>query len=297
MPFPRVHLAIPLFDRLRDHSSVPISVCKAGARSGGPGRPNGRREAALPWTGASTTACLARLGVRVWAVASLLFISAVPHSAALAESGVAAARKVNQASNSFAEFVDEASKRFAIPMNWIGTVLNIESAGDVHARSPKGAIGLMQIMPATWAELRQRYDLGNDPYDPRDNILAGTAYLRELLDRFGSPGVFAAYNAGPSRYEEHLAGGPLPDETRAYVAKLANLLGIGLPPTGIASRQSSAAATPFVERNDLIKSSDQKPSFVSPNGTTTAISSRDVSQLVPRATGVFVARSDAGASR
>ena len=47
-------------------------------------------------------------------------------------------------------------------------------------------------MPATWAELRERYYLGNDPYDPHDNILAGTAYLRELLDRYGSPGVFAA---------------------------------------------------------------------------------------------------------
>ncbi|WP_456738296.1 lytic transglycosylase domain-containing protein [Bradyrhizobium sp. USDA 4459] len=128
-------------------------------------------------------------------------------------------------------------------MNWIGSVINVESAGDVHAKSPKGAMGLMQIMPATWAELRERYNLGNDPYDPHDNILAGTAYLRELLDRYGSPGMFAAYNAGPARYEEHLAGGSLPDETRAYVTKLANLLAIELPPRWTASGQSSAAAT------------------------------------------------------
>ncbi|WP_163333825.1 lytic transglycosylase domain-containing protein, partial [Klebsiella aerogenes] len=80
------------------------------------------------------------------------------------------------------------------------------------------------------------------PYDPHDNILAGTAYLRELLDRYGSPGVFAAYNAGPSRYEEHLAGGSLPDETRAYVAKLANLLAVELPPRWTSGGQSSAAA-------------------------------------------------------
>ncbi|WP_346732322.1 lytic transglycosylase domain-containing protein [Bradyrhizobium sp. 193] len=90
-------------------------------------------------------------------------------------------------SNRFAAFVDEASERFSVPVNWIGSVINIESAGDAHARSPKGAMGLMQIMPSTWAELRERHNLGRDPYDPRDNVLAGTAYLRELLDRYGGP--------------------------------------------------------------------------------------------------------------
>ena len=90
---------------------------------------------------------------------------------------------------------------------------------DITSRS--GARGLMQIMPATWAYLRARYRLGSDPYDPRDNILAGAAYLREMHDRYGSPGFLAAYNAGPGRYEEYLAGRPLPAETRAYVAALA----------------------------------------------------------------------------
>ncbi|MEH2595099.1 soluble lytic murein transglycosylase-like protein [Bradyrhizobium sp. AZCC 1577] len=290
-------LAIPLFDRLRDHSSVPTALCKAGARSGGQGRPYGRREAASPWTGASTTARLARSGVRVWAVVSLLLIFAASDSAALAESGSALVRAVAQASCPFADFVDEASKRFAIPVSWIGSVINIESAGEVQARSPKGAMGLMQIMPATWAELRQRYDLGNDPYNPRDNILAGTAYLRELLDRYGSPGVFVAYNAGPARYEEHLAGGPLPDETRAYVAKLANLLGIELPPTWTADRQFSAAAMLFVTRSDLMKTRDRSPALTPSSDATTTISLRDVSPMVPRPIGVFVPRSNSGASQ
>ena len=71
--------------------------------------------------------------------------------------------------------------------------------GDVRAISPRGAIGLMQIMPETWAGLRQRYGLGADPYDAHDNIIAGAAYLRELHDRYGIPGFLAAYNAGPSR--------------------------------------------------------------------------------------------------
>lgn len=294
MLVPRVHPAIPLFDRLRNHSSVPINVCKAGARSDSPGRPKGRREAALPRTGVSTAACLARLGPGVGAIASLLLICPVPHSAAVAESGAAAVRAVTQTSNRFAAFIDEASERFSVPVNWIGSVISIESGGDVHARSPKGAIGLMQIMPATWAELRERYSLGSDPYDPRNNVLAGTAYLRELLDRYGSPGVFAAYNAGPGRYEEHLAGGPLPDETRAYAAKLANLLAIELPPTWTSSKQSSAAATLFVARSDLMKTRDLVADAQS-CGAATPIFVHEASRMVPRSIGVFVPRSDAGA--
>ena len=84
----------------------------------------------------------------------------------------------------------------------------------------------MQLMPGTWVELSVRYGLGLDPFDPRDNILAGTAYLREMHDRFGSAGFLAAYHAGPSRYEQHLATGqPLPPETAAYVAAVTPLLG------------------------------------------------------------------------
>ncbi|WP_245334858.1 lytic transglycosylase domain-containing protein [Bradyrhizobium mercantei] len=173
----------------------------------------------------------------------------------------------------------------------------MESAGDVHARSPKGAMGLMQIMPATWAELRDRHNLGSDPYDPLDNILAGAAYLRELFDRYGSPGVFVAYNAGPSRYEEHLAGGPLPDETQAYVAKLANLLGIELPRTWTAGRQSSAAATLFVSRSDPMKMRDRLPALMYSSSAATAVSVRGVSPMVPRPIGVFARRSNSEASR
>src|SRR3546814_12284093 len=72
-------------------------------------------------------------------------------------------------------------------------------------RSPAGAIGLMQLMPGTWAEMRVRLGLGADPDDPRDNLLAGPFYLRPMYARFGYPGLLAAYNAGPARYAEHLA--------------------------------------------------------------------------------------------
>jgi len=125
----------------------------------------------------------------------------------------------------FANLIDQASDRFALPARWIRAVLKIESGGDENAISPRGAMGLMQLMPGTWVELSARYGLGLDPFDARDNILAGTAYLKEMHDRFGSAGFLAAYHAGPWRYEQHLVTGqPLPPETIAYVAAVTPLL-------------------------------------------------------------------------
>lgn len=125
-----------------------------------------------------------------------------------------------------AGFIAEAAHRFAIPETWISATMRVESGGDPRAVSPRGAAGLMQLMPATWRDLRARYGLGDDVYDRRDNILAGTAFLRELYDRYGAPGFLAAYNAGPGRYDDHLATGrPLPAETIAYVERLAPLIG------------------------------------------------------------------------
>jgi hypothetical protein len=122
--------------------------------------------------------------------------------------------------------IAEAERRFGVPAPWIEAVLRAESAGNPAAISPKGAMGLMQIMPATWAELRAEHGLVADPFAPRDNILAGAAYLRTMHDRFGFPGLFAAYNAGPGRYQSHLTtGDPLPAETVAYVARVTRLIG------------------------------------------------------------------------
>lgn len=123
-------------------------------------------------------------------------------------------------------FIAEAAARFDVPATWVERVMRAESGGRTRLGgrptvSHAGAMGLMQLMPATWAELRIAHRLGGDPHDPRDNIIAGTAYLRAMYDRFGYPGLFAAYNAGPARYAAHLATGrPLPGETRAYVAQL-----------------------------------------------------------------------------
>lgn len=132
-------------------------------------------------------------------------------------------------------YIVEASSRFGVPLAWIEAVMRAESGGRTQrggrpTRSRAGAIGLMQLMPGTWAEIRWRLGLGDDPDAPRDNILAGTFYLRLMYDRFGYPGLFAAYNAGPARYAEHLAGRrALPAETSAYLASVAPSAGQPTP--------------------------------------------------------------------
>lgn len=168
----------------------------------------------------------ARRRALVWLVTAIaplacdVTCSAFPESSSQAEP---LAR--SEAIDRFAKFIDEASGRFAIPARWIRAVMRIESDGDDHAVSPRGAMGLMQLMPDTWVELSIRNGLGVDPFDAHDNIIAGTAYLKELRDRFGSTGFLAAYHAGPARYEQHLATGrPLPQETIAYVAAVMPLL-------------------------------------------------------------------------
>jgi len=134
-------------------------------------------------------------------------------------------RRAPQQVIAIAAYVTEASQRFGLPERWILAVIQAESAGRIGAVSPAGAMGLMQLMPGTWARQRTRLHLGPDPFDPRDNILAGTSYLREMYDLCGPTGFLAAYNAGPGRYREwREKGRPLPAETRAYVARLAPML-------------------------------------------------------------------------
>jgi hypothetical protein len=128
--------------------------------------------------------------------------------------------------------VREAAARFGVPERWIREVMRQESGGRLYdatgwpTTSAVGAMGLMQVMPRTYGTLQVRYGLGSDPYEPRDNILAGTAYIREMYDRFGAPGFLAAYNAGPDRVELVLAGSTiLPNETVNYLASVAPRLG------------------------------------------------------------------------
>lgn len=198
------------------------------------------------------------------------------------------------------EAMAEASRRFKVPLSWIRAVIRIESAGERGAVSHAGAMGLMQLMPATYAELRAQYDLGPDPFAVRDNIIAGTAYLRRMYDRYGSPGFLAAYNAGPGRWEDHLAGRrSLPAETVNYLERLGPVIGFHTPvATSVTPRQAApsplevgifvgagvvdVASEPTAEQQRILTILAANPSnvprsdslFVTRSGTSRALSSR-----------------------
>lgn len=157
---------------------------------------------------------------------SVAAVEPLPLASPLAPSP-ASSEAPSDARDPYAAFVAEAAHRFGVPERWIRAVMRVESAGDPHATSHKGAMGLMQVMPQTWAELRARYGFGPNAYDPRESILAGAAYLREMHDRYGTvEGMLAAYNAGPGRYDDYLARGrSLPWETVNYVAMIAPVIG------------------------------------------------------------------------
>lgn len=165
--------------------------------------------------------------------------------------------------------IAEASTRFEIPQVWLRAVIRAESDGceAIDGRpttSAAGAMGLMQLMPATWNELRGRLVLGDDPYNPRDNILAGAAYLRELYDRYGSPGFLAAYHAGPERYEAYRLGErSLPAATFDYLHRMS--LDSRLPTT-VPTNVASASARPNGDLFIHLTHADQR-SERAPNGS------------------------------
>ena len=236
------------------------------------------------------------IGIGICAATVMLGLALEGSGSARAEPAATARSAASSSGLPFASFIAEASQRFAIPVSWIRAVMHIESGGRAHAVSPKGAMGLMQIMPKTYAGLRARYHLGSNPYDPRDNILAGAAYLREMHDRYGSVGFLAAYNAGPDRYDEHLATGrPLPIETQDYVAMLTPMIE-GAPP-------ESGSTAPF----DLVAwlrsalfAPQENTALVAVHAPVNASSDRppterhvvDLSALAPHSDGLFVRIAD-----
>jgi soluble lytic murein transglycosylase-like protein len=259
----RVQAAASLFARRRGPFSFPAKLRREVVRS------------AVPMIVILLTSCATEFAGR-----------------AHAQSAVVAQSQGASTADPFARFVIEAAHRFGVPVSWISAVMAMESGGDVLALSPQGAMGLMQIMPDTWAGLRVRHGLGADPYEPRDNILAGAAYLREMHDRYGSPGFLAAYNAGPTRYDECLATGrELPAETQLYVARLAPLIGEGQA-NGMVTvnrRALSWKDSPLFAARDQGSPAATSSSFRTSSDRTSA--SRSVvgaSALAPQADGLFV---------
>jgi len=180
------------------------------------------------------------------AAAAIALLIGSPASADLTPASV---ERQNEASVPYAVArwnfeIAEAARRFTLPEAWIRSVIAAESAGIPSSVSPKGAMGLMQLMPETYREMRAEYGLGNDPFEPRDNVMAGSAFLRKMYDRFGMPAFLAAYNAGPQAMQEALNGiRPLPDETRIFMAKVSGLL--GLPGSNFGpGLQSATVGTP-----------------------------------------------------
>ena len=176
----------------------------------------------------------------------LMVASMLIGSAALVPARACAAPPDAFAVHPYAPHVAEAAQRFGIPPDWIWRVMRAESRGKPRAVSRAGAIGLMQIMPATWTMLSARYRLGSDPFDIRANIHGGAAYLRMMWDRYGDVKLMlAAYNAGPGRADDYVAGRRrLPAETIAYIAAIMP----GLNAASLASRAAAPSPQPHAWR-------------------------------------------------
>jgi hypothetical protein len=294
MPSLPFRSGIPLFGRMLHHSSVSAEIPAAAVRSSGLGRSVGRRVSAPPCMEASTVERWRIVGTAVCRTALVTMLVTMTNVAAMAQAATSVAPLQHHAINDpIADFIAEASRRFGVPAAWIRVVMRAESAGDARAVSSAGAMGLMQIMPNTWAELRARYGLGADPFDARDNIHAGAAYLRELHDRYGAPGFLAAYHAGPGRYDDHLANGrPLPVETDAYLAEVIPAIDAGSPDDRLVATDPLAwtQAPLFVARGRGGSAGEPASGQRPIDRTSSEGSSNSMAVLASRSDGLFVQR-------
>ncbi|MGG6429679.1 lytic transglycosylase domain-containing protein [Acetobacter ghanensis] len=188
-----------------------------------------------------------RADQRVWRrVFSLIALGGLAILSACAGPAKTSYRAPGSALNPWGPYIREASDRFSIPQSWIRAVMQQESGGHQYmnghlTRSVHGAVGLMQIKPDTYAELAQRYHLGSDPYNPHDNIMAASGYIRELYDRFGTPDFLVAYSCGPQCMENHRSRGvSLPSYARSYLASVAPHLNDPVPASPLPTQPQPA---------------------------------------------------------
>ncbi|CAG4908737.1 unnamed protein product [Acidocella sp. C78] len=195
-----------------------------------------------------------RLGQLAGLSALALLAACSSHQASLSPSQLAARYAANAPADyrppgppgdPWGPYIVQASTRFDVPAKWIREVMRVESGGHEYMNghltvSSAGAMGLMQLEPQTYQEMAARYGLGPDPFNPRDNIMAGTAYIHQMYEIYGSPGFLAAYNAGPGRLDDYLDyRQPLPAETRHYVAMIAPRIA-GVYPAGTSGAEAVA---------------------------------------------------------
>ncbi|MFT8657290.1 MAG: lytic transglycosylase domain-containing protein [Acetobacter papayae] len=198
--------------------------------------------------GRGMAACPPRTTARLWARLFILAALATLSACAGPRRTYAPPVSSDNALNQWTPYVQEASRRFTIPQAWIRAIMRQESGGHQYlhghlTRSIHGAVGLMQIKPDTYAELAGRYHLGSDPYDPHDNIMAGSGYIHELYNRFGSPDFAGAYSCGPQCMSNHRTRGtPLPSYAVAYLAAVSPHLNDPVPGDNTQIAQAVAAA-------------------------------------------------------
>ena len=150
------------------------------------------------------------------------------------------------------DLISEHSRLKGVRSDLVRAVMQVESAFNPNARSPKGALGLMQLMPAT---IRQ-FGVSN-PFNPADNVRAGVAYLRELLDRYQNNEelALAAYNAGPGAVDRHGQSVPPYRETKNYVAQINQMAARPIEARG----KSIYKVTETIDGRAIVRYTDTKP--------------------------------------
>src|SRR6185436_8160371 len=158
----------------------------------------------------------------------------------------------------YEEIIAEHSRAHGVRVELVKAVMQVESAFNPYARSAKGALGLMQLMPATM----QRYGVKN-PFDPRENVRGGVAYLRHLLDRYENNEqlALAAYNAGPGAVDKYGQSVPPYKETRNYVKQIGRMTAVGDATTRpIAMRDNTIfKVTEVIDGRTIVRYTDKKP--------------------------------------
>ena len=162
--------------------------------------------------------------------------------------------KTYAGSATYDDLINEHARKNGVREDLVRAVVQVESAFNPYARSPKGALGLMQLMPAT----ARRFGVIN-PYNPADNVRAGVAYLRELLDRYGDDEqlALAAYNAGPGAVDNHGQNVPPYAETRNYVSKVKGIA--GEKEDAPASRTQIYRVVEIIDGREVVRYTDRRP--------------------------------------
>jgi soluble lytic murein transglycosylase-like protein len=155
-------------------------------------------------------------------------------------------------SRSYDELIEQHCRRHSVRPDLVRAVMQVESGFNPMARSPKGAMGLMQLMPAT----ARQYGVV-DPFNPEQNVRGGVAYLRELLDRYDNREelALAAYNAGPTAVDRYRQTVPPYRETRNYVAQINQMAG-----TRVETHSDRIyKITEIVDGREVVRYTDKKP--------------------------------------